>query len=272
MYSRSDIEELARKCRVHVIKMVHRTKASHVGSCFSIAELLAVLYSNVLQVRPNQPDWPGRDRFILSKGHAAAVLYAVLAEKGFFPVSWLDSFYHDDSILGGHVNWKVPGIEVSTGSLGHGLPIACGMALYAKRANQNHRIYVLLSDGELDEGSNWESALFAAQHHMDNLMVIVDANQFQGFGPVKDILNLEPIAEKWRAFGWEVTEVDGHNPDAIKIGLDKLASLSGSPKVMIAHTIKGKGVSFIQDRMEWHYKSPTDEQLAIALSELGESK
>jgi transketolase len=250
--------------------MVHRVNSSHIGTCLSMADLLAVLYGRVLKLDPARPDWPERDRFILSKGHGAAILYAVLAEAGFFPLDWLDTYFLDGSSLAGHITRHgAPGVEVSTGSLGHGLSIGCGMALAAKRDQQSHRIFVVLSDGELDEGSNWEAILFAPQHELDNLTVVVDYNKIQSFGRVKDILDLEPLAEKWRAFRWAVQVIDGHDHAQIEAALTRVSFEPGKPGVVIAHTIKGKGVSFMENQLAWHYKSPNAEQLAQALAELG---
>lgn len=261
---------LAQRIRAHVLRMVHRARASHVGSCLSIADILAVLYRDVLRVDPQRPDWPLRDRFVLSKGHAAAALYAVLAECGFFPQEWLDDYCQNGSRLAGHVvRQGVPGVEVSSGSLGHGLPIAVGMALAAQRTAADYRVFALLSDGECDEGSTWEAALFAPHHQLSNLKVIVDYNQIQSFGRTEQVLDLEPFAEKWRAFGWAVQEVDGHRHGALKSAL-AVRDRSGRPSVVIARTVKGKGVSFMEDQLLWHYRSPDREQLQRALSELGE--
>ena len=262
--------ELARRIRGHALRMVHHASASHIGSCLSIADILAVLYSGVLRVDPARPDWPQRDRFILSKGHAAAVLYAVLAESGFFPLGWLDTYCDDGGKLAGHAtHYGVPGVEFSTGSLGHGLSLACGVALAAKRDGQPWRAFVQLSDGECDEGSIWEAVLFAPHHHLDNLVAIVDYNKIQSFGTVKEVLDLEPLAEKWRAFGWAVREIDGHDHVQIRNALSAVPFEAGRPSVIVAHTTKGKGVSFMEGKLAWHYKSPTDEQLAAALAELG---
>jgi transketolase len=261
---------LATAIRVHVLRMVYRANASHVGSCLSIADILAVLYGRVLRVDPAWPDWPDRDRFILSKGHAGAAVYAVLAERGFFPKEWLDTYCQDGSKLAAHItSHGVPGVEVSTGSLGHGLSIGCGMALAGKRDGRDYRVVVLLSDGELDEGSNWEAILFAPQHKLGNLVAIVDYNKIQGFGNIKDVLELEPLATKWSAFQWSVREIDGHSHEEILSALSSLPFDEGRPSVIIAHTIKGKGVSFMEGQLAWHYKSPNDEQLAQALGELG---
>jgi transketolase len=264
----ADIRKLALAIRTHSLRMVERARASHIGSCLSAADILAVLYGKVLRIDPARPDWPDRDRFILSKGHAAAALYAVLAERGFFPVERLGTYCEDGSRLAGHATASVPGVEVSTGSLGHGLPIACGMALAAKRRGLPWRVFALLSDGECDEGSVWEAALFAPQHHLDNLTVIVDYNKIQAFGPVKDVLELEPFADKWRSFRWAVREVDGHDPAALEANLVQVPFETGRPGVLLAHTIKGKGVSYMENQVAWHYKSPDADQLNQAIREL----
>jgi transketolase len=259
---------LARTIRTRTLNMVHRANASHVGSCFSMADILAVLYDGVLRVDPSNPKAEDRDRFILSKGHSTAILYVLLAEKGFFPLDWLDTYCQDGSKLIGHVSHYVPGVEASTGSLGHGLPIGCGMALAGKRENRPYRVFVMLSDGELDEGSNWEAFLFAPHHHLDNLTVIIDYNKIQSFGTVKDILDLDPLADKLKAFNWAVKEIDGHNFAEIEGVLNSLPLEANKPTCIIAHTIKGKGVSFMENQLAWHYKSPNQEQLAQAISEL----
>jgi transketolase len=262
--------EFARAIRAHALRMVYRSRASHIGTCLSVADLLAVLYACVLRVDPQNPLWEERDRFIMSKGHAAAITYAALAERGFFPLDWLNSYCEEGSKLGGHVTrYGIPGVELSTGSLGHGLPVACGMSLVGKRDAKSYRVFVLLSDGELDEGSNWEAALFAAHHRLDNLLVIVDYNKIQSFGTVEEVLDLQPLAEKWRAFRWAVREIDGHDYAQIEDALVSAPFASGRPGVIIAHTVKGKGVSFMENLLAWHYKSPTEEQLHLALAELG---
>lgn len=264
-------QELAKTIRRHVLQMTHQAKTSHVGTSLSMAELLAVLYGGILRVRPEEPEWPSRDRFILSKGHGCAGLYAVLAERGFFPKTWLEDFCQNGSRLAGHVTHTgVPGIEVSTGSLGHGLSLACGMALTGKRETQNHRIFTLLSDGECDEGSIWEAAMFASHHQLDNLIAIVDYNKIQSLGNVKDILDLEPLCAKWEAFGWNTREIDGHDMDRLEEALNDIPFQKGKPSCVIAHTIKGKGVSFMENQLLWHYRSPDSEELKRALKELEE--
>jgi len=263
------VRNRAKLIRAQAVKMVHRSRASHLGSCLSIADILACLYWRVLRVDPRNPSLPDRDRLILSKGHAAAILYATLAERGFFPAEELESYCQHGSRLTGHVTSGVPGVELSSGSLGHGLPVGCGMALAAKREGLPFRTFVLLSDGELDEGSNWESFLFAPQHGLDNLIAIVDYNKIQSFGRTEDVLDLEPLADKLRAFRWAVREVDGHDCQQLADAFDALPFETGRPSIIIAHTIKGKGVSFMEDLLAWHYSSPSDQQLQQALAEIG---
>src|SRR5262245_24976418 len=265
----TDLASLAKKLRRHVLDMTHRSGSSHIGTNYSMCELLAVLYGKVLRVNPEDPEWPERDRFILSKGHGCASLYAVLAESGFFPLNWLDTFYQDGSYLAGHItHFHVPGAEVSTGSLGHGLSIGTGMALAAKRDSRTHRVFVLLSDGECDEGSTWEPILFAPQHKLDNLIAIVDYNKIQSLGAVKEVMDLEPFATKWRAFGWATREIDGHNLDEVEGALSAVPFEAGRPSCVIAHTVKGKGVSFMENKLLWHYRSPQGKEYEAALSEL----
>lgn len=259
----------SRAIRARALEMVHRGKSAHIGSSLSMADLVAVLYAGVLRVDPERPDWEERDRFIVSKGHAAAIVYAALAQRGFFPDAWLDEYSGDGSRLGGHVTHRgVPGVEASTGSLGHGLPIGAGLALGAKRDGNPSRTFVMLSDGELDEGSNWEAVLFAPHHRLDNLVAIVDYNKIQSFGSVAEVLELDPLADKWRAFNWAVREVDGHDHDALQRTFAELPFEEGRPSVIIAHTVKGSGVSFMEDQLLWHYRPPSDEQLDQALREV----
>ncbi len=268
-----ELVELARQIRAQSARMVHAANASHIGTCLSMADILAVLYGQVMRVDPARPEWEDRDRFILSKGHGAAALYSVLAERGFFPREWLRTYCADGTKLSGHVShYGVPGIELSTGSLGHGLSVGCGMALAGKGDGRSHRTFVLLSDGECDEGSIWEAVLFAPHHKLDNLVVIVDFNKIQSFGSVKEVLDLDPFADKWRAFGWAVREIDGNDCAAVSESLATLPFEAGKPSVVIAHTIKGKGISFMEGQLAWHYKSPNAEQLEKALAELGVSK
>ena len=263
--------ELARRIRADALRMVSRANASHIGTCLSMADLLAVLYSGVLRVDPANPQKADRDRFILSKGHGAAIVYAVLAERGFFPREWLHDYCMDGSPLTGHISHKVAGVEVSTGSLGHGLPIGCGMALAAKRDKLSWRTYVMLSDGELDEGSNWEAILFAGHHRLENLVAIVDYNKIQSFGTVKDVLDLEPLAAKWKAFNWAVQEIDGHDYGAIENAIAKVPLEASRPSVIIAHTVKGRGVDYMEHQLAWHYRAPSGDLLVKALAQVGEA-
>jgi transketolase len=263
-----DLRHYARTLRLDAVRMVHHAKASHLGSCLSMADLLACLYWETLRINPAQPDWPQRDRFIISKGHGAAILYAALAERGFFPVSELASYNSPGSRLTGHVTSGVPGVEISSGSLGHGLPVGCGLALGAQRGGLGFRTFVLVSDGELDEGSNWEAILFAPHHRLENLTVIVDYNKIQSFGRVEEVLALDPLADKFRAFGWSVAEIDGHDMEQIVQTLSAVPWTRGKPSAVIAHTVKGKGVGFMEDTLAWHYKSPTAEEWAAAVEEL----
>jgi len=263
-----DSIEFARRIRERAVRMVSHANASHIGTCLSMADLLAALYTRILRVDPSQPAWPERDRFILSKGHGAAILYAALAERGFFDACLLDGYCDDGSLLTGHISHKLPGVEVSTGSLGHGLPIGCGMALAARRGALAWKTFVLLSDGELDEGSNWEPILFAGHHQLDQLVAVVDHNKIQSFGSVKDVLDLEPLRAKWEAFRWEVREVDGHDHRALEEALGSTPWSPGKPSVLIAHTTKGKGVDYMENELAWHYRSPRGELLERALAQL----
>ncbi len=263
------VRELAKRIRKHSVSMTAKANASHIGSSLSIADLLAVLYSTVLRIDPSRPEWPDRDRFILSKGHGCAALYAVLAECGFFPVQSLGTYYQDGTQFPGHATHKgIPGVEVSTGSLGHGLTMGTGMALAAKRDGRDCRVFCLLSDGECDEGSTWEPVLFAPQHKLDNLVAVVDYNKIQSLGRVEEVIDLEPLAAKWRAFGWATCEIDGHDCEAIEKALAAIPFEDGRPSCIIAHTIKGKGISFMEDKLLWHYRAPRGEQFQEAMSEL----
>jgi transketolase len=264
-------EDLAKGIRIRSLKMVCKSKSSHIGSCLSIADILAVLYGQELAFNPEKPDWIERDRFILSKGHAASILYAVLAEVGFLTTEDLSTYCEDGSLLAGHVNHYVNGIEFSTGSLGHGLSVGCGVALAAKRDKKSFRTYVLLGDGEMDEGSNWEAILFAPQHKLDNLIAIVDYNKLQGLGVISEVINLEPLIDKWQSCGWSAREVNGHDHGELIDTFSSIPLENNKPCVIIAHTKKGKGVSFMEDKLEWHYKSPDSDQLKIALNELNNS-
>ena len=267
--SAEHLKSIAQLLRARAVRMVHKSKASHLGSCLSMADLVACLYWDALSIDPLRPTWADRDRFFLSKGHGAALLYAALAERGFFPVEELEQYCQSGSRLTGHATSGVPGVEISSGSLGHGLPVACGVALAAKRENLPFRSFVLASDGELDEGSNWEAILFAPQHRLDNLTLIVDYNKIQSFGRTKDVLDLDPLADKFKAVRWGVREIDGHNVEEILKTFHALPFESGRPSVIIAHTIKGRGIAAMEDQLAWHYKSPTAEQVTLAMVELG---
>lgn len=252
-----------------VLKLVHHANASHVGGALSMADILSVLYNGFLKISPETVSHPERDRFLLSKGHACTALYAVLAQKGFFSEAELfENYTHDGAFFTSHTNHHLAGVEISTGSLGHALPVACGLALAAKRQNKKYKTVVLLSDGELNEGSNWESILFAPHHKLDNLVAIVDYNHIQSFGRVEDVLNLAPLSDKFKAFGWETIEVDGHVPAQILEALSKYGNTHEKPLALIAQTIKGKGVDFMENNLMWHYKSPNEDQLAEALRQL----
>lgn len=264
-----DSIQLARRIRRLSLEMVHNAKASHVGSALSIADIVAVLYADQLRVFPERPRDPERDRFILSKGHACVAVYAALAARGFFAESTLSSYGQDHSDLMNHISHKVAGVEFSTGSLGHGLPFGVGKAAAAKRRRAPWRTFVLLSDGEMDEGSNWEALMFAAHHKLDNLVAIIDYNKVQSLGTVADTLGLEPLADKLRAFGWSVQEVDGHSHAALQNAFSTVPWQPGKPSMLIGHTTKGKGVSFMENTVEWHYRTPDREQLEQALVELG---
>lgn len=268
MKIKSDSLSLAKAIRRISLQMVYNAKASHIGGALSMVDILAVLYNDILHIDPLNPGDSERDRFLLSKGHACSSLYATLALKGFFPVELLSSYSADGSIFLSHSSHHIPGIEISAGSLGHALPISCGLALAAKRKNEIWRTYCLLSDGELDEGSNWEAILFAPQLRLDNLTIIIDFNKIQSLGNVKDVADLNPLKEKFDSFRWETFEVDGHDHMALINTFKSSHDLNGKPKVIIANTIKGKGVSFMEDNLLWHYKSPNHEQLDLAKKEL----
>jgi transketolase len=263
-----DSRDLARRTRIQALQMVYRARASHIGSALSICDIVAVLYGQVLRIDPKLPKSQQRDRFILSKGHACVAVYGVLAEMGFFPVEELLTYGQDHSLLMNHISHKVSGVEFSTGSLGHGLPFGTGKALAAKRSKQEWRTYVLLSDGELGEGSNWEAMMFAAHHQLDNLVAIIDYNKLQSLTTVDKTMRIEPLADKAQAFGWAVREVDGHDHATLAKLLNATPWELGKPSFLIAHTTKGKGVSFMENSVDWHYKSPSADQLALALGEL----
>lgn len=265
----TNTQQLALKIRRHAVLMTHKGKSSHVASVLSMADIMAVLYGQVLRKRPHEPRWPERDRFILSKGHAGAGVYAALAETGYFPVERLQGHCAPGSQLCGHVSHLgIPGVELSTGSLGHGLSVGAGMAYAAKVDNKSFRVFVVLSDGECDEGSNWEAILFAGHHRLAQLVAIVDYNKIQSLASVAETLGLEPFAAKWQAFGWQVKEVDGHDHEQLAAALDIRPVAGSPPTCVIAHTVKGKGVSFMENSVLWHYRSPQGDEFQAALAEL----
>ncbi len=249
-------EQLAWKIRRHDVEMTHRSGGSHVGAVLSVADIVAVLYADVLRFRPKEPKWEGRDRFVLSKGHAGAAIYAALAECGFFPVEELLTYYQNESRLSGHVSHKVPGIDVSTGSLGHGLGVAAGMAVAAKQDGKKHRVFAVLGDGECNEGSVWEAAQAAVNFQLDNLVAIVDHNHMQSLDFCERTLNSASMAEKWKGFGWNVVELNGHDHAALRAALQ--SSSAKRPTVIIAHTVKGYGIPFMERDILWHYRFPHD--------------
>ena len=272
-----DSKTLARYIREQSLRMVSRANASHIGGALSVADVLAVLYADVLRYRADDPSWAGRDRLLLSKGHCCVALYAALAATGFFPEERLTEYGTDGTDLLCHVSHVVPGVEFSFGSLGHGLPVAVGIALAARVRGEAHRVFVIVGDGELDEGSNWEALMFAAAHRLDNLRVIVDRNGQQAMGDTEDVLPLEPLGDKLRAFGARVLDVDGHDHDALRAALiddapNELRTTNnerpGSPTVIIAHTVKGRGVPFMENKLKWHYSAPDAELLDKALEGL----
>lgn len=254
------MNELNKKIRRNIIELLYRHKACHLGSCMSCVEILSVLYFEIMK-----PE----DKFILSKGHAAAALYTVLAEKGI--IDWkelCEQYYEKEGHYWGLAHHTVPGVILSTGSLGHGLPVACGMSLALKNDKKKGKIYCLMSDGEMDPGTTWESALFASHHKLDNLVVIVDYNKFQAFGRTNEVLNLEPLAEKWKAFGWIASEIDGHNFNELIENFRKIPTVKNKPHIIICHTIKGKGIPFAEGKMEWHYYNLNYELYQKALKAL----
>ncbi len=262
-------EDIAKKTRKEILNMIYRTKSPHIGSSFSIVEILVALYFKILSVSPKSPEAENRDRFILSKGHGCPALYAVLSLKGFISQSCINGFAVNGGTLEHHPTRDMKrGIEVSTGSLGHGLSIGTGMAISAKYDKSSYRIFALLSDGEMNEGDVWEAAMFASHHKLDNLVGIIDYNKIQALGRINEVINLEPLAQKWSAFGWEVREIDGHNFKEIISTLENIPYGQGKPIVLIAHTVKGKGVSFMENKLLWHYRCPNKEEYTKALKEL----
>lgn len=262
------INEIAKQIRIDCVKMTNKAHSGHVGSMLSMAELLAVLYDEVLNVDPKNPKMEDRDRFILSKGHASAAVYSVLSQEGFIPRDWLNYYYCDDGKLMGHISHKVPGVEFSTGSLGHGLPVACGMAIAARYANSKRRVFCMTSDGDLNEGSSWEAIMFAGQEKLSNLIAIVDYNRIQALGFSKDIEDLEPLDKKFEEFGWNAIYIDGHNVEEIRNAFNNLPISQDKPTAIIARTIKCKGVDYLQNTVESHYRFVPDDKLDEVIAKL----
>ena len=253
------LDERSRHLRRQIVRVLAHAGRGHVGTSLSLVEMLRVLFDSVLRYDPRHPRWPERDRFILSKGHGCLALYVLLQEKGFFGEQELEKFCRFDGILGGHPDPKVPGIEVSTGSLGHGLPVAVGMAVDAKRRGAAHRVFAVLGDGECNEGTVWEAAMSASKHRLDNLVVLIDYNKHQSYSSTFEVLDLEPFAPKWQAFGFATSEVDGHNVAALEHLLLGVPFSPGRPSAIICHTVKGRGISFAENNMKWHHKSSIKE-------------
>jgi transketolase len=266
-----DLAAIAARIRARVVEMSHVAETPHLGSSLSCVDMLVAAYWATLRIDPKHPLDPDRDRFILSKGHAATALYATLAERGFFDPKLLDTYDEDGAALPEHPGLQcVPGVEAATGSLGHGLPIALGMALAARIQKRPTRCLVLMSDGECEEGSVWEAAMFAPAQKLDTVTVMIDYNKWQATGRSDEIMALAPLAEKWRAFGWDACEVDGHDLDALLAALTKEPDGSGRPRALVCHTVKGKGVSFMEDDNNWHYRIPTADEVRKARVELGQ--
>ncbi len=270
MKARLDLQEKARELRRAIFKTIYRGGGGHIPGSLSIVEILTVLYHRVLRIDPHNSKDPLRDRFILSKGHAGVALYAILADKGFFDKKHLDTFGKRGTILGGHPDMHmVPGVEASTGALGHGFPFGVGMALAGKLDKKAYRVFILLGDGECQEGSVWEAALFAPQHKLDNVLAIIDYNKYQALDRLDKIISLDPLVDKWKAFGWAVKEVDGHDIAELNKVFKSVPFVSGKPNLVVAHTIKGKGVSFMENVPIWHYRLPNGEEIKVARNELG---
>jgi len=264
-----ELTQKAQKFRINVLDMVYRVQSGHLGGSFSAAEIITTLLFHQLRLNPADPNWPQRDRFVLSKGHAAPMLYVALAERGFFPKKDLETFRQIDSHLQGHPDrLKTPGVEMTSGVLGHGLGVGVGLALAARLDESSHRVYVLLGDGELDAGIVWEAALTASKYKLDNLTAIVDRNGVQLDGPTEAIMPLDPLRDKWLSFGWHPIEVDGHNVLELMKTLDEAIRMGVVPTVIIAHTVKGKGVSFMENDSKWHGRPPNKEEYETALKEL----
>ncbi|MCG2586652.1 transketolase [Massilia sp. TS11] len=262
-------QELAARFRATAVEMSHRAGAAHLASSLSVIDIVAVLYHSVLRLDPANPKWPERDRFILSKGHAASAQYAALAWKGFISEADLLTYGKAGSLLEEHPTPKLPGVETATGSLGHGLSCGAGMALAGRIHGKDYRTFVAMSDGECNEGSVWEAALFAAANQLQGLCAFVDFNKWQATGRSREVLGLDPLAEKFRTFGWKVHEIDGHDHAALLHAVQDVRAGVGAPTMVVCHTVKGKGVSFMEDDNNWHYRIPTEEEVAKAKAELG---
>ena len=266
-----ELEELARKCRVEIVKMVHRAQAGHPGGSLSEIDILSALYANYLRAKPSEPDWEDRDRFILSKGHASPGMYAILAEMNFITKQDLESYRVLGGVCQGHVDMKwCPGVDFSAGSLGMGLSFGMGCAIAGRLSNSERNVFVMLGDGEIQEGSVWEAAMAAKHHELGNLKVILDCNRIQNDDFCDTQMRMFDIPAKWQSFGWDVKEIDGHNMEEIVAGLDFLVGNDSNPAILIAHTVKGKGVSYMEDNPAFHGAAPNDEQFSIAMAELGE--
>jgi len=262
------LKDKARLFRREILEALFLAGSGHPGGSLSSVEIMIALYEYQMNHRPSEPDWADRDRLIVSKGHCSPVVYVTLANYDYFPKDDLKTFRKFGSLLQGHVHRKVPGVEFNTGSLGHGLSVANGLGLGAKMINKDFQTYCLMGDGEIQEGSVWEAAMTASHHKIDNVCAIVDYNKVQENGPVKDIKNLEPLSAKWQSFGWDVVEIDGHDFKELFAAFDRYSALKGKPFVIIAHTVKGKGVSFMEGQCSWHGKAPKADQLKAALAEL----
>lgn len=271
MADTASLEAVAREMRARIIETSSRAGIPHLGSCLSCVDILVALYFLVLRIDPKAPRDSGRDRFILSKGHGAPALFQILAMRGFYPESRLASYGEDGGVFAEHPPTPdhLAGIEAATGSLGHGLPIGLGMALAARIRQQSYNVYAVLSDGECNEGSVWESAMLAASQQAGNLCAIIDFNKWQATGRSREVMSLDPLADKWRAFGWNAVEIDGHDMNAILDALGKFPAANGKPTAIVAHTVKGKGVSFMEDDNNWHYRIPTADEVVKARQELG---
>ncbi|MCL7749916.1 transketolase [Halalkalibacter alkaliphilus] len=269
----SEILQLKRKAteiRMELLKMIYESGAGHTGGSLSITDILTVLYYKIMNIDPTNPTWEHRDRYVQSKGHAVESYWAILADKGFFQKEELKTFSQYNSRLIGHPNNKVPGVEMNTGALGHGLSISVGMALAAKMDGKSYKVYTLMGDGEQAEGSVWEGAMAASQYKLDNLVAIIDRNNLQITGNTEDVMSIEPLGSKWRSFGWEVVEVDGNDIEQLVHTFSKLPQTVGKPTMVIANTVKGKGISIAENQVGWHHRVPTKEEYELAVEELSQ--